>query len=91
MKLKLENINNCNINILGDWIDTEFNIINKPFNHIIIDNFLNEDGYRTKATFIKRPQDEYDDRMVKLYTIRPTRRITDEDMKLIWPEWTTEL
>ena len=45
-------------------------------------------GYRTKAVFIKRPQDIYDERMDKLYKIRPHRRITEEDMKEIFPEWT---
>jgi|TARA_Y100000389_G_C17456944_1_gene518762 Rps23 Pro-64 3,4-dihydroxylase Tpa1-like proline 4-hydroxylase len=48
----------------------------------------NNDGYRTKAVFIKRPQDKDDERMEKLYKIRPYRRITKEDMKEIWPEWT---
>ena len=48
----------------------------------------NKDGYRTKAVFIKRPQDKNDERMEKLYKIRPYRRITKEDMKEIWPEWT---
>ena len=48
----------------------------------------NKDGYRTKAVFIKRPQDKDDERMEKLYKIRPYRRITKEDMKEIWPEWT---
>ena len=28
-------------------------------------------GYRTKASFIKRPQDKYDERMEQLYKIRP--------------------
>lgn len=48
----------------------------------------NKDGYRTKAVFIKRPQDKDDERMEKLYKIRPYRRITKEDMKEIWHEWT---
>ena len=47
----------------------------------------NSQGYRTKATFIKRPQDKYDEKMEKLYKIRPHRRITEEDMKEIFPEW----
>jgi len=45
------------------------------------------DGYRKKAVFVKRPQDKYDERMEKLYKIRPFRRITSEDMTEIWPEW----
>lgn len=48
-------------------------------------------GYRTKATFIKRPQDPEDERMEKLYEIRPHRRIEQEDMNKIWPDWTPEL
>jgi Rps23 Pro-64 3,4-dihydroxylase Tpa1-like proline 4-hydroxylase len=46
--------------------------------------------YRKKAKFIKRPEDKYDIRMQKLYDIRPYRRITNEDMKLIMPEWNIE-
>lgn len=51
----------------------------------------NESGFRTKATFVKRPQDLDDQRMEELYKIRPNRRITQEDMAEIWPEWTKEL
>ena len=29
--------------------------------------------------------------MKRLYEIRPNRRITEDDMKEIWPEWTPEL
>ena len=49
-----------------------------------------QDGFRTKATFKKRPNDKDDDRMNKLYNIRPFRRITKEDMNDIWPEWTPD-
>ena len=51
----------------------------------------NSEGYRTKATFVKRPQDPIDERMEKLYSIRPHRRITKEDMIEIYPEWNKEL
>lgn len=44
-------------------------------------------GYRTKATFVKRPQCSYLPQMEKLFIIRPYRRITENDMKEIWPEW----
>ena len=44
-------------------------------------------GYRTKATFVKRPQDDEDERMNELYKIRPYRRIEKEDMDKIWPDW----
>ena len=46
-----------------------------------------ETGFRTKAVFIKRPSDPQDERMEKLYAIRPHRLITTEDMKEIWNDW----
>lgn len=49
-----------------------------------------EEQYRKKAKFIKRPQESYNENIQKLYDIRPTRRITDEDMKLLIPDWTVE-
>ena len=48
-------------------------------------------GYRTKATFIKRPTDPEIPELDKLYEIRPHRRIEQEDMDRIWPDWTPEL
>jgi hypothetical protein len=48
---------------------------------------VNEEGYRVKAAFVKRPQDKYDERMEKLYKIRPYRRITQDDMDEIWDDW----
>ena len=48
-------------------------------------------GYRTKATFVKRPQDPDLPQMKKLYEIRPHRRIKQEDMDEIWPEWSPYL
>lgn len=38
------------------------------------------DGFRKKAVFTKRPQDPFDPLIEKLYKIRPHRRITDEDL-----------
>lgn len=38
------------------------------------------DGFRKKAIFMKRPQDKFDPLIEKLYKIRPHRRITDEDL-----------
>ena len=49
-----------------------------------------EDGYRYKASFIKRPNDPDLPQMNELYKIRSTRRIENEDMSRIWPEWTPE-
>merc|ERR1712127_1109791 len=43
-----------------------------------------KDGFRTKARFVKRPQDPLDERMEKLYEIRPRKRIKKEDMEKIW-------
>ena len=40
-------------------------------------------GYRTKATFIKRPQEPEDERMEKLYEIMPHHIIEKEDMDKI--------
>jgi len=37
-------------------------------------------GYRTKATFTKRPNDEHDELKEKLYKIRPLRLIVNEDL-----------
>jgi len=44
-------------------------------------------GYRTKATFTKRPDDKYCDKIDKLYKIRPHRLITSEDISDFGPEW----
>lgn len=41
-------------------------------------------GYRTKASFVKRPQDKESEGMKKLYEIRPKRRIETGD---IWEGW----
>ena len=38
-------------------------------------------GYRTKATFTKRPQDPYCEKIEKLYKIRPHRLIQESDLK----------
>lgn len=48
-------------------------------------------GYRAKASFIKRPQDPDCPKMRKLYALRPIKRIDKEDMEKIWPEWTPDL
>jgi 3,5-epimerase/4-reductase len=45
------------------------------------------EGYRKKAAYIKRPNDPHYPQIKKLYDIRPFRRITENDMKEIWPEW----
>jgi len=37
-------------------------------------------GYRTKANYVKRPQDPYCEKMDKLYKIRPFRLITQKDL-----------
>ena len=50
----------------------------------------NDEGFRTKAVFVKRPGDLEDKRMNTLFKIRPYRRIKSEDMKDIWPDWTPQ-
>jgi len=45
-----------------------------------------EELYRKKAKFIKNPNTPFDERMKKLYDIRPIRRITKEDMDELFPE-----
>jgi len=40
----------------------------------------NGSGYRTKATYTKRPDDSYCEKMDKLYKIRPFRLITKQDL-----------
>ena len=47
-------------------------------------------GYRTKASFIKIPNDKSALKINELYKIRPHRRITDLDIKKICPDWTPE-
>jgi Rps23 Pro-64 3,4-dihydroxylase Tpa1-like proline 4-hydroxylase len=49
-----------------------------------------EDEYRKKAKFIKRPQDPDNEKINKLYDIRSNRRINNDDMKSIMPDWTIE-
>ena len=49
-----------------------------------------EDSYRKKAKFIKRPEDPFDEQMQKLYDIRPHRRITQEDMDELMPDWSID-
>lgn len=44
-------------------------------------------GFRSKATFVKRPSDPYDENMQKLYDIRPIRRIEKKDMDELFPNW----
>jgi len=53
-------------------------LVSKPNNTIIGNDGT---GYRTKATFKKRPSDAEDDLKQKLYKIRPFRLITKEDLE----------
>jgi len=94
-----KNITNCNIEIFGKWINEKMmcpeNEYRKtiayyyvsPLISLVDTNYkigVNSTGYRTKATFVKRPEDKYDG---KLYKIRPNRRIIQKDMDEIYPEW----
>lgn len=77
------------------------NIYRKSFAFYYISDIISEkkdkkigndgSGYRTKATFVKRPQDPDYTQMKKLYDIRPLRRIEKKDMDEIWSEWNEEL
>jgi len=46
--------------------------------------------YRMKAQFIKRPEDDYNENMEKLYEIRRQRLITNTDLKELFPLWKKE-
>jgi len=48
---------------------------------------VGSDGYRTKACFVMRPTDPSCPPLEKLLKIRPHRRISEKDMKEIYPEW----
>jgi Rps23 Pro-64 3,4-dihydroxylase Tpa1-like proline 4-hydroxylase len=51
-------------------------------------NLLKDDNYyRKKATYIKRPEDPYDDNMEQLYKIRANRRINESDLIKYFPNW----
>jgi len=50
-----------------------------------------EEEYRKKAKFIKRPQDKFDKNIEELYLIRPQRRITQDDLNMIIPNWNVEI
>lgn len=44
-------------------------------------------GHRTKATYRQCPSLPYNHKIQQLIKIRPLRRIEQEDMDLIWPDW----
>lgn len=44
-------------------------------------------GFRKKAAFICGPDEPNKDKITPFLAIRPFRRITDEDIQKIWPEW----
>lgn len=48
-------------------------------------------SHRMKAKFVKRPQDQDNENMEKLYEIRTQRLITDIDLKELFPEWKKEI
>jgi dTDP-glucose 4,6-dehydratase len=65
-----------------------------PLKSVASDNkFGNSgNGYRVKASYKKRPCDNKDneEKMDKLYKIRPHRLITKKDMDEIWSDWNPE-
>ena len=46
-----------------------------------------EEEYRKKAKYVKRPTDEPNENIEKLYKIRSDRRITSEDLCQYFPQW----
>jgi len=55
-----------------------------------LNSIKDENKYRSKAVFVKRPHDSYDEKLETLYKIRPHRRITNEDMNTFMPDWKKE-
>lgn len=55
-----------------------------------LDTQKTEEKYRKKAMFVKRPEDTFDEQLQKLYDIRPHRRITQEDMNSLMPDWSVD-
>lgn len=49
-----------------------------------------EEDYRKKAKFVKRPEELFSKNMEELYEIRRNRRITGNDLQLLFPEWRKE-
>jgi len=86
---------------LPDVIQCPENVYRKSFAYYYISplssssqsNKIGNDGsgYRTKAIFTKKPDDPNLEQMTELYKIRPIRRIENDDLKKIWPEWTPNL
>jgi len=73
-----------------DIINCPEGVYRKSLAYYYVSNLItnkHEKEYRLKAKFVKRPQDNYNESIEKLYKIRPNRRITCEDMKEIFPEW----
>jgi len=54
-----------------------------------LNSFKDEDAYRKKAKYVKRPEEPYDENMEELYKIRTYRRITNEDIFKYFPNWKT--
>jgi hypothetical protein len=55
-----------------------------------LNTLKDENNYRKKAKFVRRPEDVYCEKTQKLYEIRPYRRITKKDLIDIFPEWTVD-
>ena len=49
-----------------------------------------EDDYRKKAKFIKSYNEPYNKNMEELYEIRRNRRVTKEDLNMLFPNWKKE-
>lgn len=78
---------------LPDKIKCPENIFRKSLAYYYVSPLKSEkreESYRTKAQFVKRPNDIYDQGINELYKIRPYRRIEPEDLMKHTPEWNTE-
>ena len=76
---------------LPDHIKCPENIFRKSLAYYYVSplnsNKKEEDEYRKKAKFVKRPGDPYDKNMEELYEIRRYRRITKDDLQVLFPHW----
>ena len=75
---------------LPDKISCPENTMRKSFAYYYVsplNSQKKEEHYRKKATYVSRPQDKVDIRMDKLYKIRSNRRISNQDLREIIPEW----
>ena len=61
LKIESKAIAECNYNIFGEWISNDkLTIKTEPYDHIIIDNFINESYYeKLQSSFPKEPNETW--------------------------------